>query len=114
MSLDLTTTGITANIVGTVGNTGALVDSSVSAVSSNVSMRIAPSTSDLVPRRLSTFNETSGFRQEAYLYVDDGLKGARISLRGIKELNTKILTTTDANSVDFSKLIEGDYVYTEK
>lgn len=114
MSLDLTTTGITANIVGTVGNTGALVDSSVSAVSSNVSARLAPSTTDLVPRRLSTFNEVTGFRQEAYLYVDDGLKGARISLRGIKDLNTKILTATDIENFDRSKVVEGDYIYTEK
>ena len=114
MSLDLTTTGITANIVGTVGNTGALVDSSVSAVSSNVSARLAPSTTDLVPRRLSTFNEVAGFRQEANLYVDDGLKGARISLRGIKDLNTKILTATDVESFDHSKVVEGDYIYTEK
>lgn len=114
MSLDLSTTGITANIVGRLGNTGALVDSSVSAVSSNVYARLAPSTTDLVPRRLSTFNEVSGFRQEAYLYVDDGLKGARISLRGIKDLNTKILTATDTTSFDKSKVVEGDYIYTEK
>lgn len=66
-----------------------------------------------VPRRLSTFNETTGFRQDAYLFVDDAGKDARISLRGIKEMNTKILTATDIKNFDSSKVVEGDYIYTE-
>lgn len=67
-----------------------------------------------VPRRLSTFNETTGFRQNAYLFVDDAGKDSKISLRGIKDLNTKILTATDIGNFDTSKVVEGDYIYTEK
>lgn len=69
--------------------------------------------STYVPRRLSTFNETTGFRENAYLFVDDAGKDAKISLRGIKDLNTKILTATNTASFDKTKVVTGDYVYTE-
>lgn len=68
-----------------------------------------------VPRRLSTFNETTGFRGNAYLFVDDAGKDAKISLRGIKEMNTKILDIADRANFDAvkAKVVTGDYIYTE-
>lgn len=123
-----TTSTINANIIGKLGQANANVsatvqsakadvDGIVNAVVARVSSRLAPNISStvdaLVPRRLGSFNETSGFRKEAYVYVDGGNEDLKMSLRGVKDMNTKIVDAKDTTSVDYSKVVEGDYIYTE-
>ena len=67
-----------------------------------------------VPRRLSIFPETEGFRQGGTIYVDDGGLGLRMPMTALKDLNTKIITTDDAGGVDMSKLTVDDFIYERK
>ncbi|GEM_PF-3172628 len=66
-----------------------------------------------VPKRLSEFPETTGFRQRGSIYVDDGENSFRMSLTSVKELNTKIVCVNDANDADMSQLTVGDFIYTK-
>ena len=67
-----------------------------------------------VPRRLSIFPETEGFRQGGTIYVDDGGLGLRMPMTALKDLNTKIITTDDTGGVDMSKLTVDDFIYERK
>lgn len=67
-----------------------------------------------VPFRLAGLQSTTGFRQGGSIYVDDGKKGFRMSMTDLKDLNTKIITTDNANSVDMSKLTVDDFIYERK
>lgn len=64
-----------------------------------------------VPFRLAELPPTTGFRQGASIYVDDGEKGFRMSMTALKELNTKIIVTENIENVDMDKLTVDDYIY---
>ena len=67
-----------------------------------------------VPFRLTALPATTGFRQGGSIYVDNGHRGFRMSMTALKELNTKIITTDNVNSVDMSKLTVDDFIYERK
>ena len=67
-----------------------------------------------VPQRLSPFKETSGFRQQAYIYADDGKQGFRMSMESVKDLNTKIVCADSLETVDGEKITKDDYIYVKK
>lgn len=67
-----------------------------------------------VPARLSLLPPTTGFRQGASVYADDGKQGFRMSITALKELNTKIVSTSDVGNVDMSQLTVGDFIYERK
>lgn len=67
-----------------------------------------------VPFRLASLPSTTGFRQGASIYVDDGKKGFRMSMTDLKDLNTKIITTENVDNVDMSKLTIDDFIYERK
>lgn len=67
-----------------------------------------------VPQRLSIFKETSGFRQQAYIYADDGKQGFRMSMESVKDLNTKIVCADSLETVDGEKITKDDYIYVKK
>lgn len=67
-----------------------------------------------VPKRLSEFPETTGFRQRGSIYVDDGENSHRMSLTSVKALNTKIQCVDKKSDVDMSQLTVGDFICTKK
>lgn len=64
-----------------------------------------------MPFRLAELPPTTGFRQGASIYVDDGEKGFRMSMTALKELNTKIIVAENIENVDMDKLTVDDYIY---
>lgn len=67
-----------------------------------------------VPFRLGELPPTTGFRQEASIYVDNGKKGFRMSMTALKDLNTKIVTTDNVADADMDRLTVDDYIYERK
>lgn len=80
---------------------------------------LAKSKVDAVPKRLNEFQRidptinTSGFRAQAFVYVDKGNQSFRMSLQDIKNLNTKIVAATRTNEVNTSELSVDDYIFSE-
>lgn len=80
---------------------------------------LAKSKVDAVPKRLNEFQRidptinTSGFRAQAFVYVDKGKQSFRMSLQDIKNLNTKIVAATRTNEVNTSELSVDDYIFSE-
>lgn len=70
-----------------------------------------------VPTRLTPFENvlvpTKGFRQAASVYVDNGVKGFRMSLQSIKNLNTKIVNVNSLNDVNLDTVDVDDYIYSK-
>lgn len=67
-----------------------------------------------VPFRLAELPQTTGFRQGASIYVDDGQNGFRMSMTALKEMNTKIIVTDNVGNVDMDRLTVNDYIYEVK
>lgn len=67
-----------------------------------------------VPFRLATMPTTTGFRQGASIYVDDGKTGFRMTMTALKDLNTKIITADDVADVDMDRLTVDDFIYERK
>lgn len=112
MSLTAQTEGVKAKITARVGAVEANIKAEAKTVSVGISGRLIP-TSQYVPLRLGSFEETDGFLRGGATYVDDGKKGYRLSLESIKEMNTKIVAVDNASDADYSKLTVGDYVYSK-
>lgn len=112
MSLTAQTDGVKAKITARIGFVEANVKAEAKTVFASVSGRLVP-TSQYVPLRLGSFEETDGFVNNGMVYVDNGSKGFRLSLENIKDMNTKIVAVDDTNDVDYSKLTVGDYVYSK-
>ena len=92
------------------------IKANVCAVESEVEAKtVAPvatvSGTQFVPLRLNTFPTTSGFRQNGWVYVDDGVRGYRMSLEEIKNLNTKTILADELSGVNFDKVTRGDFIY---
>lgn len=71
-----------------------------------------------VPFELSQLDEIPstkrGFRETAYLYVNDENGGYRASLEQIKAMSTKIVDCKNVQDVDYTQLSKDDYVYSEE
>ena len=73
-----------------------------------------------VPLELGTFtriapaDNTKSFREQAFIYVNKGNAGFRMSLQDIKNLNTKIVSANRVSDVDISELSADDYIFSEK
>lgn len=63
--------------------------------------------------RIDPTANTKGFRQQAFVYVNKGNQGFRMSLQEIKDLNTKIVDIKSHKSVNSAELSVGDYIYSE-
>lgn len=63
--------------------------------------------------RIDPTANTKGFRQQAFVYVNKGNQGFRMSLQEIKDLNTKIVDAKSHKSVNSADLSVGDYIYSE-
>lgn len=63
--------------------------------------------------RIDPTANTKGFRQQAFVYVNKGNQGFRMSLQEIKDLNTKIVDAKSHKSVNSAELSVGDYIYSE-
>lgn len=61
------------------------------------------------PFRLSVLPST-GYRENAYVFVNDGDDGYRMSLKDIKALNTKILVVDNNIPIADNKITTGDFV----
>lgn len=113
MPLIAETDGVKAKITASVGSVEASVNAEAKSVKAGVSGRLVP-TSQYVPLRLGNFAETDGFLRGGMTYVDDGKKSFRLSLKSIKDMNTKIVTVDKIGDADFGKLTVGDYIYIKK
>ena len=45
------------------------------------------------------------------MYVDDGVRGYKMSLEEIKNLNTKTILADELSGVNFDKVTRGDFIY---
>lgn len=67
-----------------------------------------------VPKRLANLTYVVVTRPTLsmqHLYVDDNGKDKKISMKQLKEMNTKIVMTNDIAKVDTNKLIVGDIIF---
>ena len=102
--------GVRAKIKANVGTVESEVEAKTTAPVATVSGRLVAGT-QFVPLRLSTFPTTSGFRQNGWVYVDDGVRGYKMSLEEIKNLNTKTIIADELSGVNFDKVTRGDFIY---
>lgn len=110
MPLTLNSDGVKASVTASVGEVEAEVNGQLNGVKSGVTGRLSP-TSRCVPLRLSALAETDGSLENGMTYVDDGTNSYRLSLKSIKQMNTKIVVTENVGDVDMSKLEVGDFIY---